>query len=785
MIELINVSKVFKDTTVIKECSMSFGNKGLVVITGQSGSGKTTMLNMIGLLSSPTTGEVKITLPCTSHGQELQEVGSSAPDWQISNFRKGQISFIFQDSLLLPALTVRENLMLQPEIAGKEISSYELEMTAKELRVENLLEKKINELSAGEKQRLAVVRAVLAHSAVILADEPTGNLDEELAEETFRCLKQVSKKALVVVVTHNETLAHTYANRYIKISNGSIISDEVLDELGIEEKPENTEKKSEDITKKSLNKTIFKLAYCGIKNKKKRYSKITLCNCIMLLIVSLGISFLFAAKKTSSDTSRFYMETNLINLTQKVNDENSLKEKACYFDSSIFSDIDFLREDERIEEVIVKYSQITLNIYAESDYELSVYEGVNIDEYFDKKYEVFNIIGESIENENEVILAADVAKKIFNTDTEEECVGRKFYVSEWGDREFIVAGVNTCINIDGDICSYFATSVVKEGAEQIQRLKNSVSIFSDVFFENTEYLFDERASGSCTVIASWVYSPQELSETDMLCGARSGSENEVVLSKYIIEKSPETFFINGALNEEFMNGSYEGLIGMDIALNKNFGEPKIFKLAGITEEEKAKVYIETEMFESLNGVLPNRISVYVEATEDMYEVCRELEQRGLKTDMSFYYLKDTISARMNSITVILYVLVILVILSAYVTNKGFLGNNITDSINEIGLLRTMGFSRKEIGRLYFYEFELLGSIISLIVCIGYPVSVWLINHFFGKMYLDVLGLSFSVSPLGLLAVMCLGLLMFGIAALPAIRKSTKVEIVDAVRLIQR
>ena len=87
--------------------------------------------------------------------------------------------------------------------------------------------------------------------------------------------------------------------------------------------------------------------------------------------------------------------------------------------------------------------------------------------------------------------------------------------------------------------------------------------------------------------------------------------------------------------------------------------------------------------------------------------------------------------------------------------------------------------------LYFYEFELLGSIISLIVCIGYPVSVWLINHFFGKMYLDVLGLSFSVSPLGLLAVMCLGLLMFGIAALPAIRKSTKVEIVDAVRLIQR
>ena len=221
MIDTKDIHKSFGKLEVLKGIDLHIDKGEVVSIVGPSGAGKTTLLQILGTLSRPTSGEVII------DGTPVQMLS----DKQISKFRNTKIGFVFQFHHLLPEFTAFENVCIPGYIAKRE--RYEVERKARELLEMLGMEHRINhkpaELSGGEQQRVAIARALINSPAVLLADEPSGNLDSKNREEIhqlFFTLRDTLGQT-VVIVTHDENLA-AMADRKITMSDGLILGCETV-----------------------------------------------------------------------------------------------------------------------------------------------------------------------------------------------------------------------------------------------------------------------------------------------------------------------------------------------------------------------------------------------------------------------------------------------------------------------------------------------------------------------------------------------------------------------------
>lgn len=184
-----------------------------VAIAGASGSGKSTLLNLLGAMDSPTEGEIFVRgIPLAQMSQNEQTI-----------FRRRNIGFIFQDFKLLPVLNVYDNMVLPLKLDGRKIDREFAEMLLKSLGLQNKREQTPYTLSGGEQQRVAIARALITRPAVVLADEPTGNLDSRTGMEVIGLMKILAQKfyQTLVVVTHDEEVAQT-ADRIVHIEDGKI-----------------------------------------------------------------------------------------------------------------------------------------------------------------------------------------------------------------------------------------------------------------------------------------------------------------------------------------------------------------------------------------------------------------------------------------------------------------------------------------------------------------------------------------------------------------------------------
>ena len=217
MIELVNLCKTYKTknrkkTHALKNISLVFPDNGLIFITGKSGSGKSTLLNLIGGLDDITSGDVII------NGNNLSKFKVD----DFANYRSTYVGFIFQDYHILDEFTVKENIELSSDIANK---SCDVEKWLKFVDLDGYEERYPTELSGGQQQRVAIARALAKDSKIILADEPTGNLDVKTTKQILDILKEISKTRLVLIVSHNLDDAATYADRIISLDHGSIVHD--------------------------------------------------------------------------------------------------------------------------------------------------------------------------------------------------------------------------------------------------------------------------------------------------------------------------------------------------------------------------------------------------------------------------------------------------------------------------------------------------------------------------------------------------------------------------------
>ena len=198
----------------VDNINISIEQGEFAAIVGKSGSGKSTLLHMLGGLDRPTSGEVFV------DGKAI----FALKDEELTIFRRRKIGFIFQSYNLVPVLNVYDNIVLPIQLDGNEPNQKYISQLVRALGIESKLDSLPNSLSGGQQQRAAIARALATKPAIILADEPTGNLDSRTSQDVMGLLKVTSQKLgqTIVMITHNEEIAQL-ADRIIRIEDGSIL----------------------------------------------------------------------------------------------------------------------------------------------------------------------------------------------------------------------------------------------------------------------------------------------------------------------------------------------------------------------------------------------------------------------------------------------------------------------------------------------------------------------------------------------------------------------------------
>lgn len=225
MIEVVDAVKVYRrgqsEVRALDGVSLNVPKGQFLSVMGTSGSGKSTMLNLLGALDVPTSGVLRI------DGQEI----SKLPDDALSRFRRERLGFIFQFFNLLPTLTALENVLLPALLSGKarDVEAPKANALLERVGLTGRSHHRPDELSGGEMQRVAIARALLSEPAVLLADEPTGNLDSKTGSEVLRLIRDATRERqlTVVMVTHDPRAAEV-GDRLVRLADGRIVGDELM-----------------------------------------------------------------------------------------------------------------------------------------------------------------------------------------------------------------------------------------------------------------------------------------------------------------------------------------------------------------------------------------------------------------------------------------------------------------------------------------------------------------------------------------------------------------------------
>ena len=213
LINFVDISKSYGNNLVLDELNLYIRENEFITLLGPSGCGKSTLLNILGLLDNPTSGDYYLADKEVGHLKEKER----------TQVRKGNIGFVFQSFNLIPELTVEQNIIFPVLLDYQKPDKKYLEEL---LAVLNLKERRNHlpsQLSGGQQQRVAIGRALITRPALILADEPTGNLDTQNSSEVIALLKEASKKyeQTIIMITHNRSIAQT-ADRVLQVSDGNL-----------------------------------------------------------------------------------------------------------------------------------------------------------------------------------------------------------------------------------------------------------------------------------------------------------------------------------------------------------------------------------------------------------------------------------------------------------------------------------------------------------------------------------------------------------------------------------
>lgn len=673
MIVISQLSKIYgknDNQFVALDClDFNLPSKGLVTIIGESGCGKTTLLNCLSGIDSPTSGT-------------------------ITGINKNECAFIFQDFQLIDNLTIKENLLLVNDDVKK------IDQSIEEVGLKKYLNKKINQLSAGQKQRTAIARGMLLNKKYLFADEPTGNLDSKNSDLIFEMLKKISEEKLVVVVSHNETLAKKYSDRIIELIDGKIVNDETINSNDFAGECSLTSDVRERTV--SFKKMILLKKADTRKNLLTRLFNIVFSTTMLFVIMLLlNIGFLNrenAIIKGSSvfklNNIDFYQVKEKYNYVEKPTDEDFIDNLIKKIPNSLKCHI-FQSEIDGV-------SYTTMNkVYTSDSFNLDLYCGKNPSQ------------------KGEIVLSHSMAMQF----------GAQIFGEEKTFNNLPQAFINENITINGK--TFKVVGIDKETKTDNSMAMVAYNKYFYCFendFEDLINLIKKNGSIDCYYVHSndsTNYTKvNKSSDYIVLEGKRALGEKEVVLSQ---------------ANAEMLFGNEDSPIGKTIDFTSTFNLQSIkstitpFEIVGVCQEngffvendnsfdylfKSTTVYSDAYYREMIS--LPKKSFTFNNVK--LLTNNKMMDKTPLQHQIfdGYYFIKRTISF---VLIIVAIPSIVLLIMFQFVNSTQHIKNN----KRIIGILKTLSYPNKEIIKTFIID-ALISILISLTFCMALsPLGINFIN----------------------------------------------------------
>lgn len=715
MIKLENITKIYEGKNfkqiALNDVTLAFRNNEFVSILGPSGSGKTTLLNIIGGLDKYTYGNLIIDGVSTRKYKER--------DW--NNYRSNKVGFIFQSYNLINHQTVLSNVLLSLNIAGKpKKESIKLaKKVLKDVGLENYIKKKPKHLSGGQMQRVAIARALVTNPDIILCDEPTGALDSQTSIQIMELLKEISKEKLVIMVTHNVTLANKYSDRVIALNDGVITYDTSPYEV------ENYSLKKIKNKRKTMNKfTSLSLSFNNLLTKKSRTLLTSFAGSIGIIGIALVLSLSKGTQKYINKIEKNTFSKYPISIMESYIDYQNMfdKEKESCKNGSICFINDLTNNvvnDNKINS-ISKFSNILKQNYENiNNYTLDINYNYNIDLniYKDNKMiensslyfkEFLNnnspllkeytlIYGKLPEKYNEIVIVTDENGKLPLS------LMKTLFINEDID-------LSKTINISYEKIIDSKFKLVSETSYYIyendtwQYIKNNRDKINDILDKSINL----KITGILKLNKDAVISESGfIGYSKKLINYLNDEVNSSNIKKSILENKDINPLTNNLYDE---NMTYEMLLDSI----------------------------------SINDKNPIKIDIYpkdYKSKEKIESIIKKYNEEN-SNDKVYYtdYLKVFINSITSLIKMITYVLTAFIGVSLIVSSIMILiitYISVLERTKEIGILRSLGASKKDIKNIFKAETIIIGTISGFI---GVGVTL-LLNKVIDKVIYNLMGIS--------------------------------------------
>lgn len=676
MLKLENVSKIYYTNgivaTGISKVNLELNIGEFVVITGESGSGKSTLLNVISGIDSYEEGEMYINGKETSHYTEKD----------FEEYRKKYIANIFQSFNLINSYTVYQNVELVLLLNGykrKQIKKKVLDIIDK-VGLTKFKNTKVSKLSGGQKQRVAIARAIVKDTPIIVADEPTGNLDTKSAYEIIELLKNVAKDKLVVIVTHNIEQVEKYATRIIKMHDGRMIQNTEIKNI-------NEDSKITQANGKNI--TIPNQYRLGIRNTFNIFSKFIL---LFIVFTFMSVAFLseysaFKLVEHSTEESSGY-SANLRDISKErilINKQNREPfTEDDYNKIKQLSNIDYIVEDDISLDTEFILRNDTLNTYGYIK-DINNFKG-NID------------IGRMPENDDEIILKANKDDYTI-TQMLDETLNSEFSLQKSyreGDTIKTVKIVGIQYNENNTI--YDRTFYVSNEVKKVVR----------------SYVHNQYSDMKTLLNDKYVQYNIETSE--------NVEPGTAIVNDDLKYQFKNNKIINQNINISVSNIYYEDNI--DLTITKTFTKSNLKKLTGYTDYSyyQNAIIINPDDYNSLYDKPSYQSSVYVKDASIIDQTMSELENLGLKpkkaTDFKVEYENESQIVKIFKVVVTIFVIIVVFFISYLIISIILKSRNIYYTT-----LRMLGATSKSTRKILNIELFINSTLSYLMVLtFGYLVK---------------------------------------------------------------
>ncbi len=699
LITIKNVSKNIGKKKIIDDISLDIYKGEITFIVGSSGAGKSTLLNLIGGLDTISSGEILY------NGENIGD--------DLTVYRAKHVGFVFQEYNLISGLSVKENINLGLYYCGKEENMKHVDEHLKNLGVKDM-EQTVETLSGGEKQRTAIARTVCKESDIILADEPSGNLDSTNAEIVFELLSKLKKDKHVIIVTHDLEKANQYGDRIITIKDGRVEED-----CRINLKPEQEREEKEKFKNHQVSfKSVFLLGINSIKLRKTKIISIAFVLALAISSIAMSIHFSQSGNTIAKNVNVNYLESDLIDLfyPQTMN----LGYKETPFDNQ---EIEHIMNTYDVKHIVPIYAQNDSWFFSiGSMMKDAVLKQITIDGFFEERVMSNDIEGGFITGDNEIILASDVAETLF----EGNCIGKEIFLNDGGGNNisFTIVGINHTVNASDKIYSFVSSNKVKELLEkQIDTMISShlslEKYYTEVVDIKTGFIY-----GAMKTI-------QE-SET-ILYGKAATGVDEVTISSALLPyvlggmENGNSYSESDILSGKIPESIFEGIEKQRLAIKCN----GLFEvhICGVFQSGEIELRCTNELLEELKHLEPTELQLYVSNAENVISVMKDINRNESYTaESKLESLKDNVSMQTRFFELSILLLGIIMVIISFFMLASFSNISVLERKKEVGIMKSLGAGNKNVLYTLWFDTVIISISAFLMALLVTGIFILLLPH---------------------------------------------------------